>query len=116
GVVGTFTVLRGQALVSDALSHAALPGVALAFILGAAMLGDGRSLPLLVAGAAVSGVLGLAAMQGMIRFSRLPEDAAIGAVLSVLFGVGVVLLTVVQNMDSGDQGGLTHVIYGQAAA
>lgn len=116
GVVGTFTVLRGRALVSDALSHAALPGVALAFILGAALLGDGRSLPLLVAGAAVSGVLGLAAMQGMIRFSRLPEDAAIGAVLSVLFGVGVVLLTVVQNMDSGDQGGLTHVIYGQAAA
>lgn len=116
GMIGTFTVLRGRALVSDALSHAALPGVALAFLVGMAVFGNGRSLPLLMTGASLSGVLGLAGIQWLTRSGRLPEDAAIGSVLSVFFGVGIVLLTVVQSLDSGDQGGLMHFIYGQAAA
>ncbi|WP_158047564.1 metal ABC transporter permease [Skermanella pratensis] len=116
GVVGSFMLLRKRALVSDALSHATLPGIALAF-LAATWLGlEGRSLPVLLAGALFSGALGVLAIQAISRHTRLPEDAAIGAVLSVFFGVGVVLLSHIQNLPTGNQAGLKTFILGQTAA
>ncbi|HYD65656.1 metal ABC transporter permease, partial [Azospirillum sp.] len=96
GMVGTFLLLRRRALISDALSHATLPGIAAAFLLGVALGVPGRSLPLLLAGAAVSGVLGVLTIQALVRFTRLTEDSAIGAVLATAFGLGVVLLSHIQ--------------------
>lgn len=116
GVVGVFALLRKRALMADALSHATLPGVALAFLTAVALGFTGRSLPLLLGGAAATGVLGVLCVQALLRFSRLREDAAIGIVLSVFFGAGVVLLSVVQNAASGTAAGLNHFIYGQTAA
>ncbi len=115
GTIGAFALLRKRALVADALSHATLPGVAIAFLIGSWM-GVSRSLPLLLLGAVVSGVIGALCVQLIVRYSRIREDAAIGAVLSVFFGVGVVLLSYIQNMNVGNQGGLASFIYGQAAA
>lgn len=116
GIIGTFAVLRRRALMGDALSHATLPGIAMAF-LAATWLGvEGRSLPVLLLGAAVTGVLGVVAVQLISRHSRLGEDAAIGAVLSVFFGVGVVLLSHIQTLETGNQGGLDRFILGQTAA
>ena len=116
GIVGVFALLRKRSLVSDALSHATLPGIALAFIV-ATMLGmSGRSLGVLLLGAAVSGVLGILSIQWLLRNTRLREDAAIGLVLSVFFGAGAVLLSYIQTMQTGNAGGLTHFIYGQTAA
>src|SRR5690606_34085930 len=100
----------------DALAHATLPGVAGAFIIAAILGGHGRSLSILLPGAAISGVLCVLTVQFMFRRTRLPEDSAIGAALSVFFGVGVVLLSAVQSMSGGAQGGLSHFIYGQTAA
>ncbi len=111
GVVGTFAYLRKRALMGDALSHATLPGVAAVFLLTAR-----KDLALLVSGAAVTGVLGVLAVVGIRRYSRLKEDAAIGIVLSVFFGAGMVLLSLVQQMDTGQQAGLETFIYGKAAA
>ncbi|MBK4718764.1 metal ABC transporter permease [Azospirillum sp. YIM DDC1] len=116
GTVGTFLLLRRRALVSDALSHATLPGIAVAFLVGAALGLPERSLPLLLAGAVVSGVVGLLTVQALSRFTRLTEDSAIGAVLSVFFGLGVVLLSVIQNLELGGQAGLKTFILGQTAA
>ncbi|QJE73803.1 metal ABC transporter permease [Aerophototrophica crusticola] len=116
GVVGTFMLLRRRALVSDALSHATLPGIAGAFLLGAWFGVEGRSLPLLLAGAAASGVLGVLAIQAITRWTRLPEDAAIGAVLSCFFGLGIVLLSVVQGLPTGGAAGIKTFIFGQTAA
>ncbi|MDQ2105916.1 metal ABC transporter permease [Azospirillum isscasi] len=116
GTVGTFLLLRRRALVSDALSHATLPGIAVAFLAGAALGLPERSLPLLLAGAVVSGVAGLLTVQLLSRFTRLTEDSAIGAVLSVFFGLGVVLLSVIQNLELGGQAGLKTFILGQTAA
>lgn len=116
GTVGTFLLLRRRALVSDALSHATLPGIAIAFLIGAALGLPGRSLPLLLAGAVASGVLGLLTIQALVRYTRLTEDAAIGAVLSVFFGLGVVLLSLIQNLELGGQAGLKTFILGQTAA
>ncbi len=115
GVTGTFLFLRKRALVADAISHATLPGVGLAFIVMVSLGGDGRNLAGLMLGSAVSAWAGLLAVQAITRRTRLAEDAAIGAVLSVFFGAGVVLLTVIQNMSSGRQAGLDGLLLGSTA-
>jgi manganese/zinc/iron transport system permease protein len=115
GVTGTFLFLRKRALVSDAMSHATLPGIAIAFIVMVLAGGDGRNLIGLLVGSAVSATLGLLAVQWLSSRTRLNEDAAIGAVLSVFFGFGIVLLTVIQTMSSGRQAGLEDFLLGSTA-
>ncbi|MFY2824479.1 metal ABC transporter permease [Ruegeria sp. MALMAid1280] len=115
GVTGTFLFLRKRALVSDAISHATLPGVCLAFMVLVAFGGDGRNLIGLLAGSAISAWIGLLCMNWLTRRTRLAEDAAIGAVLSVFFGFGVVLLTVIQTMGVGRQAGLEGFLLGSTA-
>jgi len=115
GVTGTFLFLRKRALVSDAISHATLPGVALAFIFMTLVGIDGRNLPGLLIGSALSAFLGLLCVQFLTRRTRLSEDAAIGAVLSVFFSIGVVLLTVIQTMSTGRQAGLESFLLGSTA-
>lgn len=115
GAVGTFVLLRKRSLVSDAISHATLPGLALAFIAMALFGLDGRWLPGLLIGAAVSAALGLVAVEWMVRRTRLTEDAAIGTVLSVLFGFGIVLLTVIQSLETGRQAGISGFLLGSTA-
>ncbi len=115
GVTGTFLFLRKRALVSDAISHATLPGVCLAFMLLVAFGGDGRNLLGLLAGSAVSAWVGLLCLNWLTRHTRLAEDAAIGAILSVFFGFGIVLLTVIQTMGVGRQAGLEGFLLGSTA-
>jgi manganese/zinc/iron transport system permease protein len=115
GAVGTFLFLRKRALVSDAVAHATLPGVGLAFIAMVAMGGDGRSLLGLLLGSAATATLGLLIVEWIAARTRLSEDAAIGAVLSVFFGLGVVILTVVQSMAAGRQAGLEGFLLGSTA-
>ncbi|WP_282119542.1 metal ABC transporter permease [Ruegeria atlantica] len=115
GVTGTFLFLRKRALVSDAISHATLPGVCLGFMVLVALGGDGRNLIGLLAGSAVSAWVGLLCMNWLTRHTRLAEDAAIGAILSVFFGLGIVLLTVIQTMGVGRQAGLEGFLLGSTA-
>ena len=113
GVVGCFLILRKRALMSDALAHATLPGVGLAFLASLA-LGLGRSLPVLMLGAALSALAGLWAMQRLAR-TRIGQDAAIGAVLSTFYGAGVVILTLIQGLRTGQQAGLEGFLLGATA-
>ncbi len=115
GAVGAFVLLRKRSLVSDAVGHATLPGLAAAFIVMALVFGDGRILPGLLAGAAISAALGLFAVDWITHNTRLHEDAAIGAVLSVFFGFGIVLLTVIQSLDTGRQAGIAGYLLGSTA-
>lgn len=115
GSAGTFLFLRKRALVSDAVAHATLPGIGLAFMAMIAMGGDGRNLPGLLLGSAASAVVGLLLVEWITRRTRLAEDAAIGAVLSVFFGFGIVLLTVIQTMSGGRQAGLESFLLGSTA-
>src|SRR5690606_14707544 len=75
GVVGTFVFLRGRALISDALSHATLPGIAIAFLAGTTIGVEARSLPLLLAGATATGLIGVAVMHALTRLPRMTEDS-----------------------------------------
>ena len=115
GATGTFLLLRKRALLSDAAAHATLPGVALAFIVMVALGGDGRNLAGLLLGSAITAGIGLVTIQWIVARTRLTEDAAIGAVLGVFFGIGIVLLTVIQTMSSGRQAGLEDFLLGSTA-
>jgi manganese/zinc/iron transport system permease protein len=110
GALGTYAVLRRQSLLGDAISHAALPGIVLAFILTGM-----KSTLVLVLGAALAGWLGTLVVMIVVRHSRLPEDSALGIVLSVFFGAGLVLLTYVQKLPDASQAGLDRFLFGQAA-
>lgn len=111
GLVGTFLVLRGFSLLGDATGHATLPGVAGAFLL----TGTQNPLALLI-GALASGGAGALTVGVFSRGPRVRADAAIGIVLSVYFGIGVVLLTYIQDTETGRQAGLEQFLWGNAAA
>ena len=115
GVSGMFLFLRRRALVSDAVAHATLPGVGIAFLVMVSLGGDGRWLPGLLVGSAATALIGLIVVEWLVRRTRLAEDAAIGAVLSVFFGIGVVLLTVIQGLGTGRAAGLEGFLLGSAA-
>ncbi len=111
GALGTYAVLRGQSLLGDAVSHAALPGIAIAFLL------TGLKSPIvLMLGAAVSGVIGTLFVTGVVRTTRVKFDSALGLTLSVFFGFGLLLLTYIQRLPDANQAGLDSYLFGQAAA
>lgn len=116
GLVGSFLLLRKRSLMGDALSHATLPGVAIAFALMVSLGGSGKSLPGLLLGATLSGIAGIATMLMIRHTTRLRDDVAMGFVLSVFFGVGVASLRMVQNMPGASSAGLESFIYGKTAS
>ncbi len=110
GVLGCFAVLRRQGLLGDALAHAALPGICMAFLL------TGSKAPLiLMVGAALSGWLGTLLLLWIVRATRISEDTALGIVLSSFFGFGIVLLTFIARRNDAHQAGLDRYLFGQAA-
>ena len=116
GLVGTFLLLRKRSLLSDTVSHCTLPGIAIAFLIAEATGISGRSLPLLLLGAATTGVLGMGAVAAIRAKSRIKDDAALAIVLSVFFGLGIALMVIIQQLPTGNAAGLSHFIYGKAAS
>jgi manganese/zinc/iron transport system permease protein len=110
GVLGSFAVLRQQSLLGDALSHAALPGIALGFLITGQ-----RNLIAILLGALISGALAALYALVLTKRSRLKNDAALGSVLSTFFAFGLVLLTYIQNQKNAGQSGLESFLFGQAA-
>ena len=110
GAVGCFAVLRRESLLGDALSHAALPGVAVAFLLA------GRNLGLLLLGAGIASWLGLRLAAAITATTRIKQDAALGISLASFFAAGIALLTYIQSLPKASQAGLDSFIFGQAAA
>ncbi len=110
GTLGSFAMLRKQSLLGDAISHAALPGIAIAFLL----TGSKSSIVLLL-GAAIAGWIGTFFVMKIVNATRVKEDSALGLVLSVFFGFGLVLLTLIQKMPNAAQAGLDKFLFGQAA-
>jgi len=110
GVLGCFAVLRQESLLGDALSHAALPGVAIAFLLA------GRELSWLLIGAGIASWLGLRMVAAIMQTTRIKQDTALGIVLVSWFAAGIALLAYIQSIPDASQAGLDHFIFGQAAA
>ncbi|MEX2581207.1 MAG: iron chelate uptake ABC transporter family permease subunit [Verrucomicrobiales bacterium] len=116
GLVGSFLLLRKRSLMGDALSHATLPGIGIAFAVMVSMGLSGRSLPGLLLGATLSGIAGLLTMLLIRNTTRLRDDVAMGFVLSVFFGTGVAVLRMVQGMPGASSAGLESFIYGKTAS
>ncbi|HLT85261.1 MAG TPA: iron chelate uptake ABC transporter family permease subunit [Phototrophicaceae bacterium] len=111
GTLGTFAVLRRQSLLSDALAHAALPGVALGFLVTGTTAGPG-----LVLGAAATAALAAGLVLVVVQRTRVKQDAALALALSTFFGAGTVLLTYVAGTGAAGQSGLDRFVLGQAAS
>ena len=105
GVVGAFMLLRKRSLVGDAVSHATLPGICLAYVAMVLGGGTGKWLPGLLLGALISGLAGMGLIILMRRTTRLREDAALGVILSVFFGLGAAMLGMIQKSRSGHAAG-----------
>ncbi len=110
GVLGCYAMLRKQSLLGDAISHAALPGIALAFLFT-----QSKSTIILLIGAAAAGLIANLKIISIVRNTRIKEDSVLGIVLSVFFGFGLVLLTFIQRMPTATQAGLDKFLFGQAA-
>lgn len=115
GAVGAYLYVSRRALLSDAVAHATLPGLCLAFILMTALGGEGRWLPGLMLGSLLSAGLGTFIVSWMDKNSPLGQEAAIGTVLSVFFGFGTVLLTIIQAIPAGYRAGLEVFLFGSVA-
>jgi manganese/zinc/iron transport system permease protein len=111
GTLSAFAVLRKQSLLGDAMSHAALPGIVIAFLLTGA-----RSLPVLLVGAIIAGWLGTLFMILITSQTRIKQDAAQGVVLAVFFGFGMALLSWVLRQNNAEHAGLDSFLFGKAAA
>ncbi len=117
GVIGTFLLLRKKALIGDVVGHCALPGIAVAFlVIERASPGAGKNLPALLVGATIAGLLGAQTVSLIKMFTRVDNDTALAVVLSVFYGAGVALLSVVQRLASGSSAGLKDFLNGQTAA
>ncbi|UTC65865.1 MULTISPECIES: transition metal ABC transporter permease subunit TroC [unclassified Treponema] len=110
GAVGSFAVLRKQSLLGDAVAHAALPGVVIAFLI----TGSKMTFPLLI-GAGLTGLIGTFFINSIVNTSKIDTDAAQGIVLGVFLGLGFLLLTYVQKLPGAGKSGLDKFIFGQAA-
>ncbi|HES57860.1 MAG TPA: metal ABC transporter permease [Firmicutes bacterium] len=110
GVLGSFALLRRQSLLGDAVSHAALPGIVLAFLLT-----QSKSPLALALGAALAGWLATMLILAVVNNTRIKLDAAMGTMLAVFFGIGMVLLTVVQRLPDAGQAGLSTYLFGSAS-
>jgi manganese/zinc/iron transport system permease protein len=110
-MVGSFAFLRKRSLIGDAIAHAILPGIAIAF-----MVTQSKSPYILMFGALISGWAAMLLIEAITKHSKLKPDTAIGLVLSVFFGVGILFLTHIQHSGAGNQAGLDQFLFGKAAS
>lgn len=116
GAIGSFAMLKRRSLVADALAHASLLGVSIAFLLHGALGGTERSLPVLLTGAAVAGGVAVFTIEWLVRSTRLTADTATAAISSSFFGAGIVALSVARRTAGADQAGLNRLIFGSTAS
>ena len=109
-MLGSFAVLRKQSLLGDAISHAALPGIAIAFLITGT-----KETNVLLIGALISGLIGAFWIRSIISKTHLKSDTALGLILSLFFGFGMLLLTYIQKLPNANQSGLDKFLFGQAA-
>lgn len=110
GMIGSFAVLRKQSLLGDGVSHAALPGVVMMFILT-----ESKNTEVLLLGALISGLMATLLIISIVKHTRIKFDSALALIMSVFFGFGLVLLTYVQRIPKSNQAGLNRFIFGQAS-
>ena len=110
GVLGSFAFLRKQSLLGDAVAHASLPGVCMAFLLT-----NSKDSEYLLAGALASGVICILLIYIIQKYTKVKFDSILALILSVFFGFGLVLLSYLNKLPGANKSGLNKFIFGQAS-
>ena len=110
GIVGVLVVLNKKTLIVDAVSHSILPGICIGF-----MLSGVKNPVYLISGGMTTGALSVFLVDWVSKVSRIKKDAAIATILSVLFSLGVILLSIIQHSENSNQSGLSDFLFGKAA-
>ena len=110
GILGCFTLLRRQSLLGDTIAHATLPGLT-----GMFMFVLDKSYLLLLLGASTTGLLGAFCVHFITSNTTLKKDTALGIILSVFFGIGMIFLTIIQKMPTANQAGIDKFLFGHAS-
>ena len=116
GLVGTFLLFRKRSLLSDTISHATLPGIAIAYLIGESLYKNGKKTLPLMLGAFVASWLSMQFVRFIRRNSKVKDDAALTITLAFFYGIGVVLLSVIQKLPSSNSSGLEYYLYGMVAS
>lgn len=111
GIVGVFAVLKKESLIGDAVSHAALPGICVAYLIV-----EGKDLIYLLIGALASGLIAITLINYILKYNKIKYDNVLALILSTFFGLGIVLITYIQILPGANKAGLNKFIFGQAAA
>jgi iron/zinc/copper transport system permease protein len=101
GIIGSFIILRGMSLMGDAISHAVLPGVAVAYMLGINIL----------LGASIFGVLAALLIGFVASRSKIKTDTSIGVVFSAFYALGFILISMAESSTN-----LHHILFGNILA
>lgn len=116
GSLGAFAYLRKQSLISDVISHAALPGTLMAFLISVVAFGaDGRNMLGLIVGAVVVGTLAVQLANYITRVSKIRIDTAMAVILAIFFGVGMLLMRIITNGVFPGKGGIQDYLFGNAS-
>lgn len=115
GALGSFAYLRRQSMISDVISHSALPGALLAFLLLTALSLDGRNMLGLIIGAVVIGTLAIVLTNLIPRRSKIRTDTAMAVVLSGFFGLGMLLMQYITARPIPGKGGIQDYLFGNAS-
>lgn len=110
GIVGVLVVLNKKALIVDAVSHSILPGICVGF-----MLSGVKNPVYLILGGMIAGAISVFLVDWITSVSRIKKDASIATVLSFMFSIGVILLSVIQDSGNSNQSGLSDFLFGKAA-
>lgn len=115
GILGCHLYLRKQSLLSDVVGHSSVAGVMGGFIIAAMLGANGQSMPVIIIGALVSGLLAVLLSTGIAHRTRLGEDATMAVTLALFFGGGMMLLQGIQKSALPGKGGVDEVMFGNAA-
>lgn len=115
GALGTFAYLRRQSLLSDVVSHSALPGTLIAFLVAVGLGLDGRNMALLILGAVVVGTLAVFCTETIVRTTKLAVDSAMAVTLTSFFGLGMLLMRVISDAPLPGKGGIQDYLFGNAS-
>lgn len=110
GILGCFAFLRKQSLLADAISHACLPGIMIMFLIT-----QHKSPYVLLFGGSLAAILGALCVSAITSMTIVKKDAALGIILSVFFGFGLVLLTLIQKNHLAHQSVLNKFLFGNAS-
>lgn len=116
GALGTFAYLRKQSLISDVISHSALPGALGAFLVAVVLFeADGRTMLGLIIGAVISGTIAATFANFVSRASKIRIDTAMAIAVATFFGIGMLLMRIISKGPYRGKGGIQDYLFGNAS-